>query len=155
MKVFFFITIILVCVLTVHAQQNKDDYKTMVDSAITMKYTQLLETSKKQKNEYYLENLYLLNEQDQPLSYVSSSSKFKFINVYDDRNRKVLSKGIYAWKVFTALNKNKFVVTIIDFYITYKKRNYDFSNGGGARTVFEYSCDEDKWKLITSENRGI
>ncbi|MFX1704043.1 hypothetical protein PV783_08815 [Chitinophaga sp. CC14] len=155
MKVAFFITIILVCVLRVHAQQNKDDYKTMVDSAIAMKYTPLLEASKKQKREYYLENLYLLNEHDQPLSYVSSDSKFKFINIYDERNRKILSKGIYAWKVFTALNKNKFVVTIINFYITYKSRNYSFSNGGGAEAVFEYSCDENKWKLITFDNQGI
>ncbi|MEV4887756.1 hypothetical protein MRBLMN1_006352 [Chitinophaga ginsengisegetis] len=155
MKVAFFITIILVCVLTVHAQQNKDDYKTMVDSAIAMMYTQFLETSKKQKSWHYLENLYLLNEHDQPLSYVSSSSRFKFINIYDDRNKKILSKGIYAWKVFAALNKNKFVVTIIDFYITYKSRNYRFSNGGGSETVFEYSCDEDKWKLIAFDNRGI
>lgn len=147
--------ILLAYVLAVHAQQSKDDYNSMVDSAIIIKYTQLLETSKKQNNEYYIENLYLLNEQDQPLNYVSFNGKFKFINIYDDRNRKVLSKGIYAWKVLTALNSNKFVVTIINFYITYKNRNYDFSNGGGTRTVFEYSCDEAKWKLISSENRGI
>lgn len=155
MRKAFFLMIILACALTAHAQQSKDDYNAMVDSAIIIKYKQLLETSRTQNNEYYLENLYLLNEQDQPLNYVSSSGKFKFINIYDDRNRKLLSKGIYAWKVHTALNKNKFVVTIINFYITYKKRNYGFSNGGGARTVFEYSCDEDKWRLVTSENRGI
>ncbi|WP_142686760.1 hypothetical protein [Chitinophaga polysaccharea] len=155
MKRLFFILIVLSCVLTVHAQQGKDDYKIMVDSAITIKYTQYLDTSKKRNSEYYLENLYLLNEQDQPLNSVSSSNKFKFINVYDDRNRKVLSKGIYAWKVFTTLNKNKFVITIINLYITYKKRNYDFSSGGGSQTVYEYSCDEGKWRLITSENWGI
>lgn len=154
MKVVIFTTTILFSALTVHAQQNKDDYKTTVDSAIAMMYTQFWEVSKKQKSEYYLENLYLLNEQDQPLTYLPSSSKFKFMNIYD-RNRKVLSKGIYAWKVLTALTKNKFVVTIINFYITYKKRNYNFSNGGGSTTVFEYSCDEGKWKLITFNNRGI
>lgn len=155
MKVVFFITIILVCVLTVNAQQNKDDYKTMVDSAITIKYLQSLEISKKQENEYYLENLYLLNEQDQPLNYVSSNSKFKLINIYDDRNRKILSKGIYAWKVLTVLNKNRFIVSIMNLYITYKNHNYSFGNGGGSTTTFEFFCDKNEWRLISSENWGI
>ncbi|NLR80522.1 hypothetical protein [Chitinophaga eiseniae] len=155
MKVIIFTATILFCAFNVHAQQNKDDSKAMIDSAIAMMYAQFWETGKQQKNEYYLESLYLLNEQDQPLTYVPSSSKFKFINIYDDRNRKVLSKGIYAWKVLTALNKNKFVITIINFYITYKNRSYNFSNGGGSTTVFEYSCNEDQWKLLTFNNQGI
>ncbi|WP_343745785.1 hypothetical protein [Chitinophaga sp.] len=154
-KIFFIISIVLAYCFKANAQQAKDEYKSMVDSAINIMYTRYLNAIKKQNSDYYLNNLYLLNEQDQPLNYVPSCSKFKLINVYDARNRKVLSKGIYAWKVFTILRKNQFEISIVDFYITYKNHNYNFSNGGGATTVFEYSCDEGKWRLITSNNRGI
>lgn len=153
-KIFFTVSILAYC-FKVDAQQNKDEYKLMVDSAISIMYTQYSDVIKKQNTDYYLNNLYLLNEQNLPLNYVSSSDKFKFINVYDAQNRKVLSKGIYAWKVFTTLRKNQFTINIVDFYITYKNHNYNFSNGGGSTTVFEYSCDDGKWQLITSENRGI
>jgi hypothetical protein len=149
----FFIAGILAFCLKVHAQQ-KDEYKTMVDSAINNKFTQFQEATKKQNNKDYLENLYLLNEQDQPLNYLRSSSKFKLISVYDDRNRKLVTKGIYAWKVFTTLNKNQFIVNIVDFYITYKNHNYNFANGGGAKTIFEYDCRESTWKLVTSQSKG-
>lgn len=153
-KIFFIVSILAYC-FKADAQQNKDEYKLMVDSAISIMYTQYSDVIKKQNTDYYLNNLCLLNEQNLPLNYVPSSNKFKLMNVYDVQNRKVLSKGIYAWKVFTTLRKNQFTINIVDFYITYKNRNYNFSNGGGSTTVFEYSCDDGKWRLITSENRGI
>ncbi|MBS0030025.1 hypothetical protein ACTJJ0_21300 [Chitinophaga sp. 22321] len=153
-KIFFIVSILAYC-FKADAQQNKDEYKLMVDSAISIMYTQYSDVIKKQNTDYYLNNLYLLNEQNLPLNYVPSSDKFKLMNVYDAQNRKVLSKGIYAWKVFTTLRKNQFTINIVDFYITYKNHNYNFSNGGGSTTVFEYSCDDGKWRLITSKNRGI
>jgi hypothetical protein len=154
MKKIVFTILVVTCALATHAQVSKDEYKTMIDSAINIKYAQYKQPNKNQSNAYYLENLYLLNEQDQSLNYLPSSGKFKTISVYDERNRKILSKGIYAWKVFTTLNRNKFTVTIIDFYITYKKHNYRFGNGGGSEAVFEYNCDQNNWKLISSENKG-
>ncbi|TWF41286.1 hypothetical protein FHW36_10390 [Chitinophaga polysaccharea] len=153
-KIALIVSILSYC-FKANARQNIDEHKLLVDSAISIMYTQYLDAIKKQHNDYYLNNLYLLNEQDQSLNYLPSSSKFKLINIYDTRNRKALSKGIYAWKVFTTLRKNQFKIDIVNFYITYKKRIYNFSNGGGSTTVFEYSCNEDKWKLITFNNRGI
>lgn len=153
-KIFFIVSILAYC-FKADAQQNKDEYKLMVDSAISIMYTQYSDVIKKQNTDYYLNNLYLLNEQNLPLNNVPSSDKFKLINIYDAQNRKVLSKGIYAWKVFTTLRKNQFTINIVDFYITYKNHNYNFSNGGGSTTVFEYSCDDGNWRLITSKNRGI
>ncbi len=146
----------LVCVLNVHAQQNKDEFRTMIDSAVNIKYTLLADAIKKGNNKDYFENLYLLNEQDQPLNYLYTANKLKlkFISVYDKRSRRTIEKGIRAWKVFTALNRNQFVITITDFYITYKNHNYNFANGGGSKTIFEYNCEENKWKLITSQNKG-
>lgn len=156
MKKVLLIAGMLVCGLNVHAQQNKDEFRTMIDSAVNIKYTQLAAAVNKGNNKDYFENLYLLNEQDQPLNYLCTANKLKlkFISVYDNRSRKTIEKGIYAWKVFTALNKNQFVITITDFYITYKNHNYNFANGGGSKTIFEYICEENKWKLITSQNKG-
>lgn len=153
-KIFFIVSILAYC-FKADAQQNKDEYKLMVDSAISIMYTQYSDVIKKQNTDYYLNNLYLLNEQNLPLNNVPSSDKFKLMNVYDAQNRNVLSKGIYAWKVFTTLRKNQFTINIVDFYITYKNHNYNFSNGGGSTTVFEYSCDDGKWRLISSKNQGI
>ncbi|WPU96484.1 hypothetical protein SNE25_13230 [Mucilaginibacter sabulilitoris] len=154
MKKALFVIIALVITLAVHAQTSKDEYKAMIDSAINIKYNQYKQATKNQTNTYYLENLYLLNEQNLPLDYLPSSSKFKAMSVYDDRNRKVLSNGIYAWKVLTALNTNKLKITIIDFYITYKKHNYSFRNGGGSEAVFEYDCGKGIWKLVSFETKG-
>jgi len=144
-----------ICMLKAHAQDKKDDYAAMLDSAISLKYNAFKAGIKKQDNNYYLENLYLLNEQDQPLNYVPSAHKFKFITIYDDRNRKIIAKGIYAWKALTLLKGNSFTVSIIDFYITYKNHNYNYSNGGGSKTVFEYDCDRKEWKFISSKNFGL
>lgn len=153
-KVFFIVSILAYC-FKANAQQSEDEYKSMVDSAISIMYTRYSDVIKKQNRDYYLNNLYLLNEQNQPLNYVPSSRKFKLINVYDDQNRKIIKEGINAWKVFTVLNKNRFVVSIVDFYITYKGHNYNFANGGGSTTIFEYFCDKNEWRLISFENRGI
>jgi hypothetical protein len=154
MKRIFFGMILLICCLTLRAQQAKDEFKTMVDSAISIKYSHLIETSKSM-DDNYINNLYLMDEQNQPLNYLYKPKKFKFIEVFNSRNTKIITKGIYAWKVFTNLKGNEFVINIVDFYITYKKHNYNFSNGGVSKTIFRYSCDENKWKLISSINSGI
>lgn len=151
--IFFILTILIFCFKT--KAQQKDDFKIMIDSAISIKYSQFFKVVSNQNNKYYLENLYLLDEQDQPFINLLLSKKFKSINVYDKRNRKIIKKGIYAWRVFTVLNKNQFVVNIVDFYITYKDHNYSFGNGGGSKTIFEYDCSEIRWKFISSQNIGI
>jgi len=155
MKRVFFILGILVYSLKLHAQQSNDEYKTMIDSAIKIKYAQLQDASKRLNNKYYFEKLYLLNEQDRALNYLNSSNKFKLIDVYDAQNRKTISKGIYAWKILTVLNKNQFKVSIMDFYITYKNHNYNFSNSGGSEAIFEYNCGEEVWKLVGFKTSGI
>ncbi len=153
MKKIVFTILVLACTLTVYAQKNTDESKIMIDSAINIKYVKYKEATKNQNIDYF-ENLYLINEQNQPLNYLASASRFKSISIYDDRNRKILAKGIQAWKVFTTINKNKFVVTIIDFNITYKNHNYNFGNGGGSQIVFEYDCQNDNWKLVSSQTKG-
>ncbi len=157
MKAVLFIIGLFSCSLDLLGQQSKDEFKVMIDSAISLKYGPLSAMVKDENAASYFGNLYLLNEQNEPLNYLEASSKynFKFISVYDERSLKVIKKGIRAWKVFTILNGNRLTINIVDFYITYKNRNYNFANGGGAKTIFEYSCDENKWVLISFQNRGI
>jgi hypothetical protein len=129
----------------------------MVDSAINIKYVQVISTDKNGSLDSYFDDLYLINEQNQPLDYVSVSNNLKLrqMNIYDKGNRKILKKGINVWKVLTILNKNMLEVKVIDFRITYKNNGYHFSNGGGAIAIFEFSCDEGRWKLNSFRNKGI
>lgn len=144
------------CSFNLYAQHENDDLKKMVDSAISIKYVQAISTDKSGSLDSYFDDLYLIDEQNQPLDYVSVNNdlKLKRINIFDKENRKILKKGINAWKVLTVLNKNILEVKIIDFRITYNN-GYHFSNGGGTMAIFEFSCEESRWKLNSFRNRGI
>lgn len=152
MKYLFLIIFSLAyCVKTKAQAGSNNDLLKMIDSAITIKCSRVSDTGN------FFSNLYLLNEQDQPLDFLPSFKKFGFksIRIYDQQSKKTLKKGINAWKVLTILNGNKLEIRIIDFLITYKDKNYNFSNGGGAIVIFEFSCNEQVWKLISSQDRGI
>jgi len=149
--VFVFFCVSISCA-KINAQQ-KNDYNSMLDSAINLRYNQFTAATRNSDKNYF-ENLYRINEEDQSFNNLTSSKKFKSINIYYIHNRDVLRHGIYAWKVFTTLNKNHLLVTIISYFITYKSHNYNFANGGGSKTIFEYDCSEGGWKLISNENSG-
>ena len=145
---------LIFCFLRASGQETKDELKKMIDSAIAIKYSLLIKANKNGSNNDYINNLYLIDQQNNPISYLDKSSKFKYIEIYDRRNRKTMKSGIYAWKVFTVLNGDELVITIVDFYITYMKHNYNFSNSGGSKTIFKYSCTENGWKLVDSKYKG-
>ncbi|PVD49392.1 hypothetical protein DC498_25250 [Terrimonas sp.] len=131
-------------------QNRVDDYRKMIDSAIIMQTISMENFEDKG-------GIYLIDQNDQPYIFLSNKdqSKFKPISVYAKNNRKLLKNGVNAWKVIPALANNKLVIHIVDFTITYKKRNYNFANGGGAKVVFEYSCKNDRWELTESKWSGI
>jgi hypothetical protein len=135
---------------TSFGQSGIDDYKKMVDSAIIIQTTLPVFSSGKG-------NVYLIDQSNEPYILLSDKDqlKFKTISIYSKENRSIIKKGIKAWKVVPMLNKNKLTVHIVDFAITYKNKKYNFSNGGGAEVIFEYSCDQDKWVLVKSSWSGI
>jgi hypothetical protein len=135
---------------TSFGQDEIDDCKRMVDSAIIIQTTLPVFSGGKG-------SVYLINQSNEPYILLSDKdqSKFKTISIYSKENRSVLKKGIRAWKVVPMFNKNKLTVHIINFAIIYKNKNYNFSNGGGAKVIFEYSCDQDKWVLVKSSWSGI
>ncbi len=133
-----------------YGQSKDEDYKTMIDSAIVIQTMRI-------DNVFYSPDIYLIDAKDQAYSLTSDrdQKKFKYINVYDQKNRKLLRNGVKAWKVLPVLTGNKLVVSIIEFTVTYKNKNYNYANGGGATVVFEYSCDKSKWEFRESKWSGI
>ena len=150
--------IILFSVLKGYSQNQKNECKLMIDSAISIRVNEFYTQMKKNNAGNSLpKNLYLINENDLPYFYSSllTDIQFKYLSIYSPNSKKVLKKGIFAWKVSASLINDTFNITIIDFTSTYKKGNYNYANGGGSKTVFKYSCQENKWILIESKNSGI
>lgn len=173
MKNILLIPILLISI-NIYSQEKSNDYKKMIDSAITIKATQLLkhynlELTKSNNttnwkhyiNNYkeQIENIFIIDENHNPYMFLSSKElvgiKFKQLNIYDSKNKKRLKKGIDAWKIVCNLENNKMKIYIIDFTITYSNKIYEFSNGGGITFIFEYSCEEKKWVIISTKNNTL
>ncbi len=136
-----------------YAQKQENEYKKMIDSAISIMCQKVLKPTENQG----AKDLYLIDENNLDYNYTGMFAQlgFKRINVLDSRNISVLKKGIHAWQIFPVLHDHILKITIIEFFITYKSRNYNFGNGGGSETIFEYSCSENKWLLVKSDYRGL
>lgn len=159
--------------LNSYAQEKSDNYKKMIDSAITIKSNQVLKEYNDELNknvntenwksyiESYkirLENTYLIDENNYPYKFQSSNEtgiKFKQIEIYDTKNRKALKKGIDVWKIVPSLSGSKLKIDIIDFKVTYADKKYKFANGGGSTFIYEYSCEEKKWILLSAKTNAL
>jgi hypothetical protein len=154
---------ILLCSIKIKAQELENDYKKLRDDAILTNvdkfynfYQQELNKDVQTENwKLYkqqlankIDNLYLLDEANRSFK-VDSVCKiqFKEIDIYDKKNRNILKKGINVWKVIEILDGNKITINIIYFKVSYKNKNYQFTNQGGSVTVFEYSCENKKWEM--------
>ncbi|WP_300600714.1 hypothetical protein [Niabella sp.] len=139
--------------------QNRNEYKVVIDSAINIKLkTTAVQLSRQDKGMASSNDYYLIDQDNRALYYSSltpNGINLKYMDVYNPKNKKILRKGIAAWKVIGSLNGNKFTVTIIDFKITYAKQNYDFSNGGGSMTQFQFSCKENRWLFLNQSASGL
>jgi len=142
-----------------YAQEKENEYKMMIDSAVSLKSKELLISyeGKPQGSEPTRGNLYLINENNMPYKYGGSVTALRLetINIFEAKNKNALKKGIHAWKIMPTLISNRLKISIIDFFITQKNGNYNYANGGGSETVFEYVCNENKWVLIKSKSQGL
>ena len=139
------------------SQEKKlDEYKKLVDSAISIAANnymlQLSENSSKENN-----IIYVVDENSKPIDLDSMKSKLplKTIDINNKNNRKTLKKGLKILKVHPLLQGNKITITIINFLVKYKGKEYHYFNGGGSSVFFEYSCQEEKWILTKVEHIGI
>ncbi|WP_152538241.1 hypothetical protein [Aquimarina megaterium] len=83
--------------------------------------------------------------------------KVNYINIYHKKNKKLLKKGIFVFKISPIRIKgNRILIYITDFGISRRnKKHYDFANAGGSITTFEYSCTTNKWEFIGTKHHGI
>lgn len=154
--------------------QNKEqnDYKKLIDSALIIKATNLYNFYNKQipddkqddnwhRNianlKHTVNNIYVINEyySSVKLENIRTKIPLKTLDIEDRKNRKLLRKGINVWKIIPVMNKNQLRIVIIDFKVVFKRKELFFGNGGGSTIVFQYSCEEEKWKLIKEEHKGI
>lgn len=172
MKNILFIVLLSVS-LNLYSQDNRDDYRKLIDSSLVIKSTEAYKNFKDDLNKkndtdnwkyyisnykHYIENIYLIDGNNQPYSIDSSKNsdiKFKQIDIYNAKNKKIIKKGIDAWKIVTTLEGNKLKIVIIDFKIIYNKGNYKFANGGGKTVIFEYLCQDKKWALISNKTNAL
>lgn len=157
---------LLLFVVDVYSQGNRNEYKTLIDSAIVIKANNLHkfynEELKKDKWKSYVNNfkkndVYVIDENNKPiiLNFIKSKIALKTIDINDKKNRGLLKKGIKAWMVYPILNGNTLTISIIDFGIHYRGKKYNFINGGGSTIVFQYSCEDKKWKLVKEDHTGL
>ena len=139
------------------SQEKKfNEYKKLVDSAISIAANnymlQLSENSSKENN-----IIYVVDENSKPIDLDSIKSKLplKTIDINNKNNRKTLKKGLKILRVRPLLQGNKITITIINFLVKYKGKEYHYFNGGGSSVFFEYSCQEEKWILTKVEHIGI
>jgi uncharacterized protein YnzC (UPF0291/DUF896 family) len=169
MKKIIYILLLSFTSLMYSQDKNKNDYKILVDSAIVIygnnyyKFYELEQTKKLNTDsnwKYYLEefkkrleNIYLIDENGNPLYINNNYSKIKFkqMFVFDKKNRNITRKeefGIKTWKVIPKLEENRLNIKIVDCNLNYKDNEYfyklDFESPYTIIT-FEYSCSEKKW----------
>jgi hypothetical protein len=142
-----------------YSQKRENEYKIMLDSAVSIKSRAFVKSDKSSPNSeaYDKEDLYLIDENDLPYKYsgILTGLQFKAISVLDPKNKSVLNKGIRAWKIIPVLQGSSLKISIINFFITYRSGGYQYANGGGSETIFEYLCSENKWVLAKSKNQGL
>ena len=172
MKNILFIVLLSIS-LNLYSQDKLDDYRKLIDSSIVIKSIETYKNFKEdldKKNDtenwkyyisnykYYIENIYLIDGNNRPYSIALSKSNninFKQIDIYNTKNKKIIKKGIDAWKIVTTLEGNKLKIVIIDFKIIYKKATYQFANGGGKTMIFEYICQDKKWTLTSNKTNAL
>lgn len=150
------LVILLLCFLSkAYSQKTENDYKRLIDSSISLKIKNIIEfsTNIDQRN-VQLNNIYLLDENSLPYKYLSrnDSVKFKTIDVHSKKNRKVLKKGIKAWKISAFLKNTTLKISIVYLTVTYEKRKYYYTRNNVTQVIFEYSCEEKKWIQIDFKN---
>ena len=151
-----FLFMLLVTNILFSQEKKLNEYKKLVDSAISIAANnymlQLSENSSKENN-----IIYVVDENSKPIDLDSMKSKLplKTIDINNKNNRKTLKKGLKILKVYPLLQGNKITITIINFLVKYKGKEYHYFNGGGSSVFFEYSCQEEKWILTKVEHIGI
>lgn len=150
------LVILLLCFLSkAYSQKTENDYKRLIDSSISLKTKDIIQSSTNidQRN-VLLNNIYLIDENSLPYKYLSTidSIEFKTIDVHSHKNRKVLRRGIKAWKISAALKNTILKIAIVYLTVSYEKGKYYYTRNNVTQVIFEYSCGEKKWIQVEFKN---
>lgn len=163
-----FIVFLIFCPVLLLSQQN--ELITMREQAIIeygkdlqsflQEQEELLKTEDtKQKRDYIddlkhkMSNFYIMDENENPIEIHNSSTnlvQFKPIGLKDKKYQQILKKEIHFIKVFTRMESNRFIVTLVEFGSKYKNGRLSFltSMGSAVEKQFKYSCEDGNWKLL-------
>lgn len=141
-----------------HSQTEESQIKMFYESAIKNHIDNFQQMFENGSSAVKIEDLYFISK-DIPEVYLPKKIgqyNIKYIDVYNKKSKRLLRKGVFAVSIQPLILKNEqAIINLIDFTVTYKNRNYDFSNGGGSKTSFEYSCTGQSWEILNTEFFGI
>ncbi len=82
--------------------------------------------------------------------------KIKYLNIYDKRYKRSLKTGkrIISIQPIT-LSGDIITINLVDFWVRYKSKNYDFANRGGSVSSFKYSSKDNQWHHLKTTYSGI
>lgn len=152
MKKYLFILLFLSASLS-FSQTKENDLKELYSIAIENHISKL--------KEFGSEDIKSLNfiSNDIPQSYLPkeiNGNKIHYISIYDKKNKAILKKGLRVISIQPIhLSGNRITINLIDFNVTYKNKNYDFANGGGSTSIFEYSSPDNQWRHQETKYSGI
>ncbi|WP_034044980.1 hypothetical protein [Wocania ichthyoenteri] len=82
--------------------------------------------------------------------------KIKYIDIYDKKYKRSLRTGKRVISIQPiALSGDIITITLIDFWVRYNHKNYDFSNRGGSVSTFKYSSRGKRWQHLKTTYSGI
>lgn len=82
--------------------------------------------------------------------------KIKYINIYDKRYKRSLRTGKRVISIQPIeLLGDVITINLIDFWVRYTSKNYDFSNRGGSVSRFKYSPKDKSWHHLKTTSSGL
>lgn len=84
------------------------------------------------------------------------SYKIKYIDIYDQKYKRSLRTGKRVISIQPiALSGDIIKIHLIDFWVRYKSKNYDFTNRGGSVSTFKYSPKDKSWHHLKTTYSGL
>lgn len=155
--ILFILFIISVCPHA-HSQIKESQIKVFYEIAIRNHIDNFKEMLNDGSSVVRIEDLYFVSKSipDIYLPKNIGGYDIKYIDIYKKKNKRLLSNGIFVVSIQPLkLEKENAIVNLLDFTVTLKKGNYNFSNGGGSTTNFKYSCTKQNWISLNTEFFGI
>ena len=140
------------------SQTNGKDLKEIYSIAIENHINDLKEIRSKDIIIHEIQSFNFIAEEvpERNLPKYIDTYKIKYIDIYDKRYKRSLRTGkrIISIQPIT-LSGNTITINLIDFWVRYKSKNYDFSNRGGSVSSFKSSPKDNGWHHLKTTYSSI